>query len=450
MFLGREKEILLLKEKYNSGKFEFGIIHGRRRVGKTTLLKESIKDKKAIYFLARQANRETNLEIFSKIYAEYKNIGDIRYKSFEALLEELFKEKDLIVIIDEFTYLTTADPSLESLVQGLIDSKKEESNIKLIISGSEVRMFDNLFSQSKPLYGRNTFQIKVKECDYLESSLYYPNFSNIDKIRTYAIFGGLPYYLSKIDDSKSLEYNISNLIIEESSPFANEIEMILNTELRNIGEYQSILQAITSGSTKLSEIDSKAHIHSTDKTSKYISKLLALEIVEKELCFKEKPISKKHLYRIKNNFVAFYYQFIWCNLSARGFLDIKSFYDKFISNNLDKFISLRFEHICTQYLERRFLDRYHEIPKMVGRYWYNSKKEKKDIEIDICVETESNLHVYECKWTHGKIGKEVIIDLKSKGREIDATKYGVFSKSGYDENLTNLNCDLIRMDEFFF
>lgn len=449
MFLGRQKELILLNDKYESPNFEFGIIHGRRRVGKTTLLKESIRDRKAIYFLSQQANKETNLDIFSNVYARYKKLGELRYNSFEALFKEIFKEDKLIVIIDEFTYLTEADKSIESVLQGLVDNLKDESDIKLIISGSEIGMFENLFSHSKPLFGRHTFQKQIKECDYFESSLYYPLFSNEDKIRAYAIFGGLPYYLAQINDNISLKENICNLIIDENSRFSNEVEMILNTELRSVQEYQSILQAIASGSTKLSIIDSKSHIQSTDKTSKYINKLMKLGVIEKEHRFKDLPTSKKHLYKIKNNFIAFYYHFIWINMSSRIILETTEFYDAFVDENLDDYVSLRFESICQQYLVRKFKFRNGEFVKNIGRYWYNDRKEKKDIEIDICIETKKNIFVYECKWTNEKMGDSIINKLKEKGKELTATKYGAFSKSGYKSNVESHNYDLITIDLMF-
>lgn len=144
----------------------------------------------------------------------------------------------------------------------------------------------------------------------MESSLYIPKYCNEDKIRVYAIFGGLPYYLAQIDDSLSIKENLCRLVIDESARFAFEVQMILNTELRNIQEYQSVLQAIHRGSTKLSQIDSKSRISDTSKTSKYVKKLIELEIIDKEYKFLENPNSKNHLYHISNNFIAFYYRFI--------------------------------------------------------------------------------------------------------------------------------------------
>jgi len=449
MFIGREKEIRYLNNIYEKPNFEFGIVHGRRRVGKTTLLKESIQGRKSLYFLAQQANSKMNLEIFSKLYGQLKGVGQIVYDSFYTLFKSIFEEKDLIVVIDEFTYLTETDQSFESMLQGLIDTYKDSSNIKLVISGSEVGMFENLFSHSKPLFNRHTFNLHLKECDYYESSFYYPSFSNVDKIRAYAIFGGLPFYLSQIDEKTSIKDNICNLIVAENARFASEVQMLLTTELRSIQEYQSVLQAIHSGSTKLSEIDSKSRINDTSKTSKYVNKLIQLEIIEKEHRFMDSPNSKKHLYRIKNNFIAFYYRYIWRNQSSRIMMDSFDFYETFIEKDLDEYISTRFEKMCEQYLLRTFKRRHGKPLIQVGRYWFNDREHKMDIEIDQCVQSKDGIYVYECKWTKDPVTSSIMDGLVNKGKELNAVGYGAFSKSGFHDSILDLQYELIPIDDLY-
>jgi hypothetical protein len=449
MFIGREKELKMLSDYYDSNTFEFGVIHGRRRVGKTTLLKESIKGRKSLYLLAQQANAKTNLDLFSKRYGELLGVGQITYDSFRNFFEAIFKEDQLIVILDEFSYLTEVDASIESVLQGLIDTYKEMSSIKFIISGSEIGMFKNHFSVSKPLFNRQTFSYHLKECDYFESSLYYRKFKAEDKVRAYAVFGGLPYYLTQIDDGLSIEENIKRLITDENSRFSNEVNMLLHTELRSIQEYQSVLQAIHSGSTKLSEIDSKSRIQNTAKTSKYVKKLIELEIIEKEIKFLEKPNSKNHLYRIKNNFIAFHYYFVWKNQAARVLMDSDDFYDAFIKDDLDQFVSLRFEKIGEQFLIRHYKSRNDEPIMNIGRYWYNDRHTKTDVEIDLCVQTKRHIHIYECKWTNGIVGQAIMNELIEKGKYLDADTYGAFSKNGYHDYILDKGYDLVTVEDLY-
>ena len=450
MFIGRKKEINYLYEVFDRSSFEFGIVHGRRRVGKTTLIKEAIKDRNAIYFLSQQANMQMNLEIFSKQYGEFKNVGKIIFNTFYDLFKSIFESRDLIVVIDEFTYLTEVDRSFESMLQGFIDEYKDKTNIKIVISGSEIGMYDNLFSHSRPLFNRQTFSLHLKECDYYESGLYYQRYNYEDKIRTYAVFGGLPYYLSQIDDDTSLKDNICKLIISENARFSSEVQMLLTSELRSIQEYQSVLQAIHSGSTKLAEIDSKSGINDTSKTIKYVNKLIELEIIEKEQRFMDGPNSKKHLYKIKNNFIAFYYRFIWKNASARILMDPYDFFETYIENELDQYVSVRFEKMCEQYLVRNFKLRNQKPLIQIGRYWYNDRKENKDIEIDSCILTKQGVFVYECKWTNGFVTKSVMEALKFKGKELDAISFGAFSRNGFSDSLEGESYDLISIDEMFY
>lgn len=449
MFIGRQKELSILEAKYSSSQFEFGVIHGRRRVGKTTLLRHSLMNRKSLYFVALQANMKTNLELFSKQFGQFKGLGTITYDSFHDLFTAIFREPDLIVIIDEFTYLTQVDTSFESVLQNLIDAVKDETTVKLIISGSEVGMFENLFSHSRPLFNRQTFSIHLKECDYYESSLYYPSFTAEDKIILYAILGGLPYYLSQIDTHQSIKDNICHLIIDENARFANEVQMLLTSELRSIQEYQSVLLAISSGATRMSEIDTQSKIQDTSKTSKYIEKLVQLEIIEKERRFMDSPLSKKHLYRINNNFIAFYYRFIWKNMSARIFMTPSDFYDHFILPNLDEYVSTRFEKICEQYSIRTYSKRTTRLIKDIGRYWFNSKELKVDIEIDQCILTDQGITIYECKWTNKPFTVEVMNRLIEKGTHVNATDFGGFSKNGFSVARENKGFDLVSIDDMY-
>lgn len=449
MFIGREKELKFLEEKLNSEGFEFGVLHGRRRVGKTVLIKEAIKNKNAIYFQAHQANMQINLELLSSLYGDYKKIGKITYNSMYELFRQFFLEPNLILVIDEFTYLTEIDKSFESMLQSLIDEYKLNTTLKLIISGSEIGMFENLFSRSKPLFNRQTFTIHLKECDYYESSLYYKNFSAEDKVKAYAIFGGLPYYLSYVDDTRSIKENVCEFILKENARFEDEVENLLISELRSIQEYQSILQAIQGGNTKFNEIDSKSKISNSAKTSKYIKELIRLEIIEKEIRFLDKPDSKRGLYKIKNNFISFYYYFIWKNISSKIVMEPSDFYDIFIGNKLEEYVSHIFEDICRQYLIKNF-KKIHDKPIInIGRYWYSDKYLKKDVEIDICIKTMDGLHIYECKWTNKEVDVRILNKLKEKGKEVKVTKYGIFSKSGFSKEITNKEYELITVDELY-
>jgi len=448
MFVGRNKELEILRRRYDSDQFEFGILHGRRRVGKTTLIKESIKGYRSLYFACPQANASTILDHLSATYAKFKGLPRFRFDQLEDLLDLLFVEDRLIIIFDEFTYLTQSDNSAESVFQHSIDKHSITSNVKLLVSGSEVGMYENLFSVSKPLYNRQTFQLKIEECDYYEASLYVPHYDVFDKIRTYAVFGGLPFYLARLNDQKTLRENIESLVIHPSAAFSDEVYMMVSSELRSVSEYQSVLQALASGNTSLSTIDSQSHVNSTDRTAKILSRLIAMGIVDKEVRFLDRPNSTKTLYRIQNNFLCFYYQFIWRNATARATLESSEFFDMFIRDDLEFYVSKRFETICKQYLLRHFHSQTKEAIREIGRYWLHDKVQKKEYEIDLCVEGTKHRYAFECKWSIHPVGNSIVRELYAKGKEIHADRFGVFSKSGVTAEFDS-GCDVFMPADLF-
>lgn len=176
---------------------------------------------------------------------------------------------------------------------------------------------------------------------------------------------------------------------------------------------------------------------------------MELEIIEKEFKFLENPNSKNHLYRIKNNFIAFYYHFVWNNQAARVLMSGEDFYDTFIKDDLEQFVSLRFKKIGEQYLIRKYQSRNNEPLMNIGRYWYNDRKSRADVEIDVCVQTKKCIHVYECKWTNDRIGESIMHELIEKGKYLGANKYGAFSRNGYHDHLLDQGYDLVTLEDLF-
>ena len=217
MFIGREKELSTLNQKIDSDKFEFGIVYGRRRIGKTELLKKVVVKHKAIYYVANEMGLDYNFKQISGVVAKYFD-EHFTFESLEALFKYLVqksKTQRIVIIIDEFTYLIKTNPEIMSILQNIIDHLLIDSRLKLIISGSHVGMIEDALAYQKPLYGRATFKMKIEAFDYYDAAKFYPKVSNEDKVRLYSIFGGVPFYNSKIDDNRSVEDNIKTLIIEK-------------------------------------------------------------------------------------------------------------------------------------------------------------------------------------------------------------------------------------------
>ena len=438
MFIGRERELKALEKLYTSNKFEFAVIYGRRRVGKTALINRFIGDKSAIYFMGVESNAKQNLENFSKSIIEYSSgiEAETAFLSFQAALEYVFKlaEKErLILAIDEYPYVARSSKSFASTLQLLIDKYKDTSKLMLILCGSSMSyMEDHVLAYKAPLYGRRTAQIKLLPFDFEETCHYFKNFSDEDKALIYGIVGGTPQYLLQMDDRLSVEDNIKNTFLNPISFLYEEPANLLKQEVREPAIYTAIITAIAAGASRMSEISSKVG-EDTNVCSAYIKNLINLGIVQKETPYGEKA-SRKSVYSIEDNMFRFWHRFVLENNSviARGATDLVY---KRIEPQLSDYMGKVFEDICKQYLWKRLL--VGECPvefTSLGRWWGNDPIEKSQAEIDIIGEQDKTTALFgECKWTNEKVDLGVLETLVKRSRLFSYKKiyYYLFSKSGF-------------------
>ena len=320
MFIGRERELTALQNQYNNSKFEFTVIYGRRRVGKTAIINEFVKDKDVIYFTGVESNAKQNLENFSQSIMSYQS--DLpqgsEFTSFQDALEFVFKlaqEKRIVLVIDEYPYVAKASKSLASTLQLMIDKHKDTSKLFLILCGSSMSyMEDHVLAYKAPLYGRRTAQLKVQPFEFLEACKHFPKFSTEDKALAYGIVGGTPQYLLQLDDGLSIKENIKKIFLNPSSFLFEEPTNLLKQEVREPAIYNAIITAIATGGTKLSEISSKVG-EDTSVCATYIRNLISLEIVKKETPYGESS-GRKTIYSIEDNMFRFWYRFVAENTSV--------------------------------------------------------------------------------------------------------------------------------------
>lgn len=438
MFIGRERELKALEKLYTSNKFEFAVIYGRRRVGKTALINRFIGDKSAIYFMGVESNAKQNLENFSKSITEYSSGIETKtaFLSFQAALEYVFKlaeNKRLILAIDEYPYVARSSKSFASTLQLLIDKYKDTSKLMLILCGSSMSyMEDHVLAYKAPLYGRRTAQMKLLPFDFEETCHYFKNFSDEDKALIYGIVGGTPQYLLQMDDRLSVEDNIKNTFLNPISFLYEEPANLLKQEVREPAIYTAIITAIAAGASRMSEISSKVG-EDTNVCSTYIKNLINLGIVQKETPYGEKA-SRKSVYSIEDNMFRFWHRFVLENNSviARGATDLVY---KRIEPQLSDYMGKVFEDICKQYLWKRLIAG--ECPvefTSLGRWWGNDPIEKSQAEIDIIGEQDkANALFCECKWTNEKVDIGVLETLVKRSRLFAYKKiyFYLFSKSGF-------------------
>ncbi len=438
MFIGREREVAALDRLYESNKFEFAVIYGRRRVGKTALINHFIDNKEAIYFMGVESNEKQNLENFSKSIIEYSSgiEAETSFLSFQAALEYVFKlaeKKRFILAIDEYPYVARSSKSLASTLQLLIDKYKDTSQLMLILCGSLMSyMEDEVLAYKSPLYGRRTAQMKIQPFSFEETCRCFKNFSDEDKALAYGIVGGTPQYLLQMDDRLSIEDNIKNTYLNPISFLYEEPTNLLKQEVREPAIYTAIITAIAVGASRMSDISNKVG-EDSNICANYLKSLINLGIVKKETPYGEKT-SRKSIYSIEDNMFRFWYRFVPNNNSVimRGAADIVY---RRIEPQLSEYMGTVFEEICKQYLWKLLLDGNSPVEfSELGRWWGNDPIEKKQTEIDIMGEQDKKTALFgECKWTNEKVDLGVLETLikRSKLFSYINVHLFLFSKSGF-------------------
>jgi uncharacterized protein len=324
MFAGRKKELAYLEKKFNSSQSEFLVIYGRRRIGKTELLKQFVSEKKHIFYSAIETVDKNQLELFSKAILKGTELEKFisTFKSWEEAFEFLAdqsKEQRILLVIDEFPYMVNGNPSIPSILQNSWDLQLKNTHLMLILCGSSMAFMEKeLLSAKNPLYGRLTGNYKVEELSVYETAelLFEISFEGV--IEYYGIFGGVPHYLIQIDQQKSFDENLNEIALERGSILFNEVEFLLRQELREVMSYFTVIQAIALGSTTMNEIEQKSFIDRT-KLTYYLNNLIELGIVEKEfpvtMPIKQKAKSRKGLYFLKDSFFRFYFTYMFPYMS---------------------------------------------------------------------------------------------------------------------------------------
>ena len=406
-FVNRESELKWLEEMYKKEGFKLVIIFGRRRVGKTELIKEFMKKKKHIYYLCDKSGTEKNVENFARIASVAFNDIPPKVSSFEDVFLYIKKrsESKIIICIDEFPYLIEKDSAIPSIFQRIVDEIINDTEIMLILCGSSMgMMYEHVISGKSPLYGRKKGMWEVKPLAFEDVCKFFPGMPLEKIIKIFSIFGNIPAYLKEVDQNLSLEENIIEKILKKGSPLYREPEILLLEEFKEPAPYQKILEAMAE-EAKLSKIASKAGIEAKDMP-KYLNKLLQLSIIRKE-----KPVTarngKKSLYFINDNLFRFWFGFCSNNLSFLEDGREDYVFDKYIRGNLFKLFSAGFEDVCRELVAKKW--------EMAGRWWGFKREngERKAVEIDIVALNEQSKEILfaECKWQNKVNAKKVCNEL---------------------------------------
>lgn len=450
MFIGREKELNELNKRYNSGRKEFGVIYGRRRIGKSALINNFLADKKGVLFQAKRDNAYGNLRSFS--YALNKVVKNPKHyvfseweEAFDAIFEYARNER-FVLAIDEYPYIIEQDSSFPSILQEFID--KAGDNIFVIISGSDVSLLKKeIKDHSSPLYKRRTFEMAITQMPYYEALKFLSEVNDEDKCRYLALTSTFPYYLSAINTKSSFEENVQNLLFNQYGTFFTLPDQLLSNSTKIQDVYNAILAAISHRKRTNKEIAD--YIHEEDaKVAKYMLTLLESELVVK--CETFMGNKKTNYYEIGDPLLKFWYAFIFENQERIKINGAAVYREE--EQQIRQFISHGFEEVCRLYMqqlnENGALSEIFPKPQV---YRVEKSKLGRSIELDGLALSNDTLLVMECKYRSIPFDKKMWEHLQesvSVFAEKYKRQYYIFSKSGFTNEVKGLKKENLRLIDF--
>jgi len=440
-FYNRTEELDALADAFDASGSDLVVVYGRRRVGKTELLKAFCNDRPHIYFLAAQEAELRQREKFAEQVATHFEDRVPRINGWDeafTYLGEKLQTEQTVVVIDEFPYLVAENDSIPSYLQGFVDEQLDGTDSMLILCGSSVSTMESeVLGHESPLYGRRTAQFDVRPFSF-EQAREVITYGIGDAVRSYAVTGGTPMYLTLFDYDTPLAANIRSRILSPSAVLYNEPEFLLRTELRTPARYMSILEAVALGHTTPNEVSGATGIDS-GPLSKYLQTLRRLRLLEREVpVTASNKKSKRSRYRVADEFLRFWFRYVEPNRSGiEEAPDVV--YRGTIAPDLPTHVATTFEDVCREALwagiRRGDVDPYSEL----GRWWYGEH----EVDIVGLAPNDDRLLLAECKWTSDPVGRSLVERLRTKADHVRwgpgnrTERFALFSKSGFVDGLAD-------------
>ncbi len=439
MFIGREKELNDLTGLL-AGTGKAGMIYGKRKIGKTTLIREALKrsDKTNVYYECIKGSLRENIDGLTAELAHSGAVPEgIRFESFPDVFRFLNSlQGSYNIVIDEYPYLKimTDGKTVDSSFQSIIDNRLQNCN--LLLSGSHISIMRDLLNESNALYGRFQRVLQLKDLSYAEAAAFYPGKDAYEKIAHYAVFGGSPYVNLFISPSRDLRENITQTILNVNSPVYLYASHLLMSDLTAAVNAERIFAAIGNGAKRYSQIESKLQSERTGLLNKQLAPLIEMELIRRTLPINRKNDDKKATYELSDNLLRFYYSYVYKQKSALEMLGAQAFYDAYVEPTITEFISRRFEEICRDYFS--LSARAGKLPgvRNIGRYYYDDPKTKKNGEFDVVLEFADGYDVYEAKYLKKPMDLTMQHHEAGQIREIPGfavRAVGFISASGFTE-----------------
>ena len=459
MFYAREKELQILREKLRNERFESVLLYGRRRIGKTELIRQAAAsfDGKFIYYECKRSLLGDNVEGFNallrQIYGVEFSFSDLK-SAVRYVFESAKKERTLLVI-DELPFIMNEYPQFVSDLRDLIDEYKSSTPLKLILSGSYVDMMKGLNDGASETYGRFTGIMEIYPFDYYDSACFYPDYTEEEKFLMYSVFGGVAFFNSLIDASLSPLENILKLLIDRNSILQLEVEHTVSAETGKIAYVNSVIELVGNGVTKYSDISQILSSRSGAKVNPdyLLKKLLDMEILRRNVPINEPDNRKKTMYLFNDNLMEFYYRYIFRNKNANAVLTPENFFEELVRTDFEtKYLPKMFEAVAREFLIRAGRNRLLQpVIYEVGTYSHNDSRKKINREFDVVTKDRNGYISYECKYTREPIGPAVINEEEYQIRDsgISAYKLGFISRSGFTDGIDREKYNLFSLKDFY-
>ena len=422
-FVDRAIEQEMLAKLLSKEKPGFAIVRGRRRVGKSTLVKK-ILTCRDIYFEADKTDAVTQMSNFSYVASHvFEGFDDADYKNWRSLLMALNHRvtEKFTICLDEFPYLVESDPSLPSVIQTLLDSENLKYNI-ILCGSSQTMMYDLTHDEASPLFGRKEadFNIRPIRLPYLQEAL---GLSDIETIENYAIWGGIPRYWKLRKSSSSLREAIDEHVLSSFGALYEEPQHLFRDDFRDIVKTATIMTIVGGGATRLKEIATKCNEPATN-LSRPLSKLIDLGYLEKDIPFGVSvKDSKKSLYRIADPFLYFHYKFVPAN---KSFIELgrTTLINNILDSILPELTGYWWERLCRDAVTGNTIG---GITYTEARRWWGQvlvDGEYKEVELDVVAESLDKKHILigECKWTSGENGRLLTNELRKIASALQFTR----------------------------
>lgn len=417
MFIDRERELAFLQRAWDSERAELLVVYGRRRVGKTALLRAFCAERPHTFWVASLSaeallRQGVTQALWSTTHPDRPDPG-FTYATWARVFEamgDLAATQRHVMVLDEFPYLVQAEGSVPSVLQQVWDERLQHTRLLLILCGSHIGMMEQeVLLYRAPLYGRRTGQIRLRPLPLRAATAFFPRYTPVEQIEAYAVLGGIPAYLGQFTDRAPLLTNIDQQLLAMDSYLYLEPHFLLREELRDPHNYFGILQAIAQGRTRLNEIAQATGL-GRQPVSRYLAVLQDLQVIERRVPVTETQPekSRRGLYRLRDPFLRFWFRFVFpqASLLERGqtapvLAQIEA--------ELPGFIGPLFEELCQEWvLEQGGTAPWRFLPSRVGAWW------GQDAEIDVMAVSDQGVLVGECKWTARPVGTNVLDDLKRK------------------------------------